>query len=150
MITIGSISRAEAAQHFPFLREKYSGRRKAIKAYTHTYPEFVFWIYPDGELFDAKDAHKKNVPKGYDHILNDQPNYGGFLRGRLARQFEEQLIVVYCAPETLVSDAEKIEQLLEGLSQIPVPIAIETLVVSDNGDLYGTLEDLEKRLDELA
>lgn len=146
MITAGSTSREVAAQHFPFLRAKYTGRRKAIKAYTHTYPEFVFWIFPDGDLFDAKDVHKKNVPKGYDHILNDQPNYGGFLRGRLARQFEEQLIVVYCAPEALVNDLKKIDQLLTGLSQIPVPIAVDTLVVSDNGDLYGTLEDLEDRL----
>ncbi len=146
MITVGSITRKKATLHFPFLREKYSGRRKAIKAYTHTYPEFVFWFYPDGTLFDAKDAHKKNVPKGHDYILDDQPNYGGFLRGRLARQFEEQIIVVYCAPETLVNDMDKIDQLLRGIAQIPVPIATDTLVISDNGDLYGTLADLEDRL----
>ncbi len=145
MITVGSISRSEAAQHFDFLAEKFSGRRKAIKEYTHTYPEFVFWIYPDGTLFDAKDAHKRNVPKGYDYILKDEPDYGGFLRGRLARQFEEQIIVIYCREEALASDPEKIEQFLTGIAQIPLPIDPSTLVVSDNGDIYGTLEDLNNR-----
>jgi len=144
MITIGSITREEATKIFPFLAPKYRGRRKAIKEFTHTYPEFVFWIYPDGDLFDAKDAHKKNLPKGFEYILADEPNYGGFLRGRLARQFEEQLLVVYCEAETLVNNAAKMKQFLEGMQQIPVPISSESLVISDNGDMYGTISDIEE------
>ena len=143
MITKGSISREVAAQKFDFLAKKVSGRRKMIKEFTHTYPEFVFWIFPDGQLFDAKDAHKKNVPKGYEHILKDEPDYGGFLRGRVARQFEEQIIVIYCREEALAYDKDKIEQFLMGISQLPIPVNETTLVVSDNGDIYGTLEDLK-------
>lgn len=150
MITTGSISREKATEMFPFLEKRYRGRRKALKEYTHTYPEFVFWIYPNGDLFNAKDAHKKNVPKGYDYILKDEPNYGGFLRGRLARQFEEQIIAIYCEPETLVNNAEKMEQFLTGINEIPVPIYEGTLVVSDNGDIYGTIEDIEERLQKMT
>jgi len=150
MITIGSISREEATKIFPFLQKKYRGRRKAIKEYTHTYPEFVFWIYPNGELFNAKDAHIKNIPKGFDYILKDEPFYGGFLRGRLARQFEEQILVIYCESEALANNPEKIEQFLDGIGEIPLPISVSTLVISDNGDIYGTLLDIEERLETLT
>lgn len=146
MITTGSITREEATTLFPFLAAHYRGRRKALKEYTHSYPEFVFWIYPNGELFDAKDAHKKNIPKGYDHILKDEPNYGGFLRGRLARQFQEQIIAVYCDSEALYNNSQKMQQFLTGINQLPLPIYEQTLVVSDNGDIYGTIEDIEERL----
>ncbi len=146
MITVGSISRETAASIFLFLQETYRGRRKEIKEFTHTYPEFVFWIYPSGELFNAKDAHKKNIPKGFDYILKDEPSYGGFLRGRLARQFEEQIIVIYCEPEALCNNIGKIKQFLIGIEHIPVPISDKTLVISDNGDMYGAISDIKKRL----
>lgn len=145
MITVGSISREKATEFVPFLQLKYRGRRKDIKEYTHTYPEFVFWIYPNGKLFNAKDAHKKNVPKGFDYILKDEPNYGGFLRGRLARQFREQIIVIYCESNALNNNIEKINQFLSGIKDIPVPVSANTLVVSDNGDIYGTISDINKR-----
>ncbi len=80
MITTGSISREKATGMFSFLAERYTGRRKALKDYTHTFPEFVFWIYPNGDLFNAKEAHKKNLPRGYEYILKDEPNYGGFFK----------------------------------------------------------------------
>ena len=149
LITVGSISREKASEIFPFLQEKYRGRRKEIKGFTHSFPEFVFWIFPNGNLFNAKDAHKKNLPRGYEHILNDEPYYGGFLRGRLARQFEEQIIVVYCDSEVLNSSIEKIEQFLKGISEIPLPINKNTLVISDNGDIYGSINDIEKRQETL-
>lgn len=69
MITVGSITREAAAERFAFLAENFRGRRNALKTFTHTAPEFVFWIFPEGKLFDAKDAHRKNVPRGYLHIL---------------------------------------------------------------------------------
>jgi hypothetical protein len=141
MLTIGSVSREEAALRFPFLAQKYPGRRKAIKEFTHPDPDFVFWIYPDGRLFDARDAHIKNVPQGYEYILKDEPDYGGFLRGRIASLFEQQLIVIYCRPEALTVPGEKLNQLLDGLSQIPVFVDEQALVISDNGDLYGTYAD---------
>lgn len=148
MITLGSVSREEAASKFEFLSEKYRGRRKALKKFTHTVPDYVFWIYPDGELFDAKDAHKKNYPKGYEYILDDEPNYGGFLRGRVASNHGPQLIVVYCRSEALAEKGEKLEQFLKGISQLPIPLAKDLVVVSDNADLYGTLTDLQARQNE--
>ena len=104
-------------------------------------PDFVFWIYPDGRLFDAKDAHIRNYPKGHRWILDDEPDYGGFLRGRVATGIQGQAVVVYCRPEALASDVGKIGQFLDGISQLPVPLAKDALIVSDNGDIYGTLAD---------
>jgi hypothetical protein len=145
MITMGSITREEAASRFPFLAARARGRRTALKEFTHRDPDFVFWIYPDGTLFDARDAHRKNVPPGFEHILDDEPDYGGFLRGRVATDGAHQLVVVYCREEALVSAGEKLTQLLAGLEQLPVPLSGDALVVSDNADLYGTLDDLIAR-----
>jgi hypothetical protein len=150
MITIGSVTREEAARKFFFLQEDIKGRRKAINELTHKNPDFVFWIYPDGRLFDARNAHIRNYPKGFQWILDDEPDYGGFLRGRVATHIEGQLIVVYCRPEALASDPAKISQFLDGISRLPVPLSESVLVVSDNGDIYGTLDDMESRLTQLT
>ena len=58
MLTIGSVTRENAATLFPFLAEHYSGRRSAIRELTHRDPEFVFWIFPDGRLHDARRSHR--------------------------------------------------------------------------------------------
>jgi len=146
MITEGSLNRNELVEDFPFLEPTFSGRRSAIKEFTHLAPDFVFWIYPDGTLHDAKDAHRTNYPKGFKHILNDPPEYGGFIRGRLASNLGQPILVVYCRETALIDDKSKIEQLSIGLDQLPVPISRDTVVISDNGDLYGTLEDVENRM----
>lgn len=145
MITTGSINRHTAAEIFPFLAEHFPGRRNAIRDLTHRDPEFVFWIFPDGRLHDAKRSHKDNVPKGHEHILKDEPDYGGFLRGRIVRLNEAQLIVVYCRPEALETSGTSLTQLINGLEQMPMPIEENALVISDNADIYGTLYDLIAR-----
>jgi hypothetical protein len=145
MITVGSVSREEAARRFPFLAVDYPGRRGEIREFTHRDPEFVFWIYPDGRLFNARDAHRRHVPKGFEHILRDEPDYGGFLRGRVASLGEDQLVVVYCRPEALAVPGEKLAQFVRGIRQVPVPLRPDALVVSDNADLYGTVSDLQER-----
>lgn len=145
MISVGSLSREQAALRFPFLAPRFRGRRSAIKEFTHQDPDFVFWIFPDGRLFDARDAHRRNLPRGYEHILQDEPDYGGFLRGRLASNEEHQLLVVYCRAEALVLPGPKLTQLLTGLRHLPVPLEDDTLVISDNGDIYGLMADLVAR-----
>ncbi len=145
MLTLGSVSREEAAARFVFLSSRFSGRRRAIKEFTHRDPDFVFWVFPDGTLFDARDAHRTNVPRGYEHILLDEPEYGGFLRGRVASEDQDQLIVVSCLPEALASAGNKLSQFLAGINQLPVPTTDETLVISDNGDIFGNLHDLNRR-----
>jgi hypothetical protein len=145
MIAVGSVSRDDAAELFPFLAAKYSGRRAAIKEFTHRDPDFVFWIYPDGRLFNARDSHRKNIPRGFEHILEDEPDYGGFLRGRAASQLGRQLIVVYCREEALAAPGPKLSQFLCGLDAVPIAIQDDTLVVSDNADIYGTVADLFDR-----
>src|SRR5262249_49098924 len=141
MITIGSVSREDAAKRFAFLAPAVSGRRKAIKEFTHRDPGYVFWIYPDGRLHDARRSHRDKVPRGYEFIVNDEPDYGGFLRGRIASAGDDQLIVAYCREETLAAAGDKLDQFLAGLSRMPVPVRDDALVVSDNGDIYGTVAD---------
>jgi hypothetical protein len=88
------------------------------------------------------------VPRGHEHIVDDAPDYGGFLRGRVASDDEHQLVVVYCRSEALASSGPALTQLLTGLRALPVPLADGALVISDNGDLYGTVADLHARVDE--
>jgi hypothetical protein len=146
MVTLGSITREDAARLFPFLAENVRGRRTAIKQFTHRDPDFVFWIYPDGRVHDARDSHLKNPPRGFGHIVHDEPDYGGFLRGRVASQNGAQAIVVYCREEALAGDRPKLQQFVRGIEQLPVPVRDDALVISDNGDLYGTLDDVRQRL----
>jgi hypothetical protein len=145
MITVGSISREDAATNFPFLAEHYPGRRSAIRELTHRDPEFVFWIFPDGRLHDARRSHRDNVPRGHQHILKDEPDYCGFLRGRVVRMMERQLIVVYCRAEALAAPGPKVQQFARGLEQMPIPIDDDALIISDNADLYGTAAELLRR-----
>jgi hypothetical protein len=145
MITVGSISREQAAQTFDFLAEGFHGRRAAIRDLTHGAPEFVFWIYPDGRLHDARTSHKANPPRGYEYIVNDEPDYGGFLRGRVVRYGGQQLVAVYCRPAALATSTASLRQLLTGLEQMPIPIDDSALVVSDNADIYGSISDLWER-----
>lgn len=144
-VTVGSVSRAEAAERFDFLAAGYRGRRKAIRQFTHRDPDFVFWIDPDGALLDARDGHLRNPPPGHEHILDDHPDYGGFLRGRVASGPRGQLVVVYCRADALAQPGLPLEQFLSGVEQLPIPIEEDALVVSDNGDLYGTLSDCADR-----
>lgn len=150
MLTVGSVSREAAAARFPFLAAKVSGRRNQIKEFTHRDPDYVFWIYPDGRLHDAKRSHRDNVPRGHEEIVDDEPDYGGFLRGRLASLGAGQLVVVYCRPEALASPGVKLDQLLAGLGRLPVPLHDDALVVSDNADIYGTVADLFERAQSAA
>jgi hypothetical protein len=145
VITVGSISRAALAEVFPFLAERFPGRRAAIKELTHGRPDFVFWIFPDGRLHDARDAHARNVPKGHEQILDDEPDYGGFLRGRIVTARGQQMVVVYCRPEALAAAGPKLSQFLRGMRAVPVPLADDAVVISDNADIYGTLADLDDR-----
>jgi len=145
LVTKGSVDREQASKIFEFLGENFRGKRTAIREFTHRDPEFVFWIYPDGKLMDAKKGHKSNPPKGYEWILDDEPFYGGFLRGRVARYFQHQLIVVYCRSYLLSEDGSASQQLLKGLSQIPIPIDDSSLIISDNGDIFGTFSDFVDR-----
>lgn len=147
MITVGSVSREAATDAFPFLAAHYSGRRNAIRDLTHRDPEFVFWIFPDGRLHDARRSHRDNVPKGYEHILRDEPDYGGFLRGRVVRlpPDGQQLIVIYCRSEALAEAGKPVDQFVRGLEQMPIPIDDGALVISDNADIYGTVADIWQR-----
>jgi hypothetical protein len=121
MVTVGSVTREEAAGRFPFLAARYPGRRAAIREFTHRDPEYVFWVWPDGRLADARGSHRRNPPRGHEYILDDEPDYGGFLRGRVASLLDDQLIVVYYRPEALAAPGATLTQLLAGDRRLRPP-----------------------------
>lgn len=121
MITLGSVSREAAAKRFDFLAPRVPGRRNAIKEFTHRDPEYVFWIFPDGRLHDARRSHRDNVPRGCEWILSDERDYGGFLRGRLASLGGDQLVVVYCREETLAAAGPRLDQFSPGFRSCRCP-----------------------------
>ena len=150
LVTCGSVSREEAASLLPFLSRRYPGRRTEIRGVTHQDPWLVFWIDPDGHFIDARDGHLRNPPRGRADILKDEPEYGGFLRGRVANYAGTVFIVVYCRADALELDLDRIQQFVSGVTEMPVPISDEALVISDNGDLYGRVADLVARADARA
>lgn len=146
LVTTGSVSREDAARELPFLSKRYPGRRNAIRDITHADPALVFWISPEGQFIDARDGHLRNPPRGFEHILRDEPHYGGFLRGRVAWFDEQQFVAVYVPSDALVG-GPALTQFLRGVARFPIPLSPEALVISDNGDLYGTVADLNDRRD---
>jgi hypothetical protein len=145
LIGCGSIPRTDASDKLPFLQVKYPGRRTEIRSNTHTDPLLVFWIIPQGDFSDARDGHIRNPSPGHSHILKDEPEYGGFLRGRVANYAGIVFVVVYCRADALKNDSARISQFASGVSQMPIPIPQDALVISDNGDLYGSILDLMTR-----
>jgi hypothetical protein len=67
----------------------------------------------------------------------------------VARLDGHQLIVLYCRSEALAERGPAVKQLLSGIAGMPSPIDDGALVVSDNGDVYGTVADLTERTADL-
>jgi hypothetical protein len=63
----------------------------------------------------------------------------------VASNYGPQLIVVYCRPDALAENGDKLQQFLKGMSQIPIALDNSALVISDNADIYGTYLDVQKR-----
>ncbi|MES2598164.1 MAG: hypothetical protein V4662_22710 [Verrucomicrobiota bacterium] len=57
----------------------------------------------------------------------------------------KQLIAIYCRSEALAEPGRPLNQFLQGVEQTPMPVDDDALVISDNGDIYGTLTDLWER-----
>ncbi len=81
------------------IKELLSGKdplvvAKKIRASTHADPFFVFWIGPDGAIYNALDSHHLNPPQGSKDILHDR-NHCGYLRGRAVLIEKEMLVVTY-------------------------------------------------------
>jgi hypothetical protein len=68
----------------------------------------------------TEDSHLCKPPPGYEHIVHDEPDYGGFLRGRIASLGDAQPVVVYCRPEALAAPGEKLGQFIRGAAELPV------------------------------
>jgi hypothetical protein len=56
-----------------------------------------------------------------------------------------QILVVYCEEQALAKKGDKLKQFISGISCIPVDLLDDTLIISDNGDIYGTYSDLIER-----
>jgi hypothetical protein len=67
---------------------------KAIRAITHKEPLLVFWVSPDGDVIDAKNAHFDNPPDNDKSILSHK-THKGYLRGRSAMIEDVIYIVIY-------------------------------------------------------
>lgn len=144
MISVGSLSRERIAESSPFLAPKFRGRRNAIKELTHVRPDSSFGSIPMA-VFTTPETHTPATCRGHEHLVDDKPDYGGFLRGRIVASRGRQLVVVYCRPAALAVPGPALTQFLRGIDGVPVPLAGDTIVISDNADLYDTLADLAER-----
>ncbi len=67
---------------------------KAIKAITHKEPLLVFWVNPEGNVIDAKNAHFDNPPNNDKSVLSHK-THKGHLRGRAAKIGNIIYVVIY-------------------------------------------------------
>ena len=67
------------------------------------------------DLFLTREAAEAELRE----ILEDEPDYGGFLRGRIVTFRGRQLVVVYCRPTALAAPGPTLTQFIRGLSAVP-------------------------------
>jgi hypothetical protein len=78
-----NIIHKQSNEFLEIMKIKPEKRYLAIREITHSKPLLVFWVTPNGEILDAKDAHHDNPPKGDRSVLSNTNNLG-HLRGRAA------------------------------------------------------------------
>lgn len=66
----------------------------AIRAITHSQPLLVFWVTPEREVLDAREAHHDNPPHGDRSVLAHR-THKRHLRGRAAFIGNRLYIVIY-------------------------------------------------------
>lgn len=145
MITVGSVSREDAARWFPFLSPSAPGRRTAMRDFTHRDPEFVFLDLSRRAALRRETQPSREPAEGL-RAHHRRRTGLRWLPSRSRRTTRRPpLIVVYCRSEALAEHGPAVAHLLAGLSRIPSPIDDDALVVSDNADIYGTVADLAAR-----
>lgn len=143
-ITVGSLTRKEAAERYPFLANEYTRLQtwRAIQALSSDVANRIFRICPDGTLYTGLDlisfqraVSKKIDPKEFDDCIVLQAI--SLVHG--------QLFIVYFQVDALARKSPELEQVVIGLTKLPIYVSENSLVVSDQGDIYGIVADLFER-----
>ena len=70
----------------------------------HMAPLMIFWVAPDGRVFEAEGSHHKSPPNGDRGIFC--PGHKGHWRGRAAQISNAIYVVDYCKPADTLSKSQ--------------------------------------------
>lgn len=142
-ITVGSIKRKDATIKFPFLSDKLTRieTKRATQNLSSNDYNCFFKIKPDGNIHTILDI--KNCSEIYKSKENI--NLNDFLFVQIIEMVHEQLIVVFYRVDEIAFPSLKGKQLIEGIKKVGLSIHKDTLVISDEGDIYGNLIDIANR-----
>jgi hypothetical protein len=142
-VTVGSVLRAAAALKYPLLSEDWdrSQTRRAIQKLSSDEPNYFFAISVDGTIRSLLNLNELD-----DDAIEQSAGEEGVLLLQVLSMMQGQLIIAFIDDENaLVRPGARLTQFVKGMRSISLPLDPSALVISDGGDLYGTLADVLSR-----
>jgi hypothetical protein len=148
-VTAGSVTREEAARRFHFL-VKDCGKnsvKEAIQQLVKTNKTFHVWIGSDGSAEECSetDAIEETIQLSINRDGKEKAKNTEYIYVQIIYALHDQLIVVYFQGELLGFRGSQTVRFVKGMQTIKAPYSDLALVISDEGDLYGTMEDIFER-----
>jgi hypothetical protein len=145
-VTVGSVNREAAGLRYPFLAENHrrAATQLAIQSLATTEPNYFFSIHLDGSVHSLLNlnelrAHSAGTTADSDDLLL-----------QVLGMTQGQLIITFLLDEdALAQPGPRLNQFVTGVQNISFPLDQSAFVISDEGDLYGTLGDVIDRQQSL-
>lgn len=147
--TTGTVSREEAAKRFHFL-DNTCGKdsiMEAIKQLVKSNKTFHVWIGQDSstEENSETDSIEESIQLSSTQGGERKTKDSDYIYVQIIHALHDQLIVVYFQGELLGFPGSQTLRFVKGMQSIKSPYDYSALVISDQGDLYGTMEEVVQR-----
>lgn len=144
-ITVGSLTRAEVSAKYRFLADEYKPgtTQRAIQQLSTSDPNYFFRIRSDGTIHSLLNLNELNPAVAHAH--GEAIDFDTFMFLQVINMIHGQLIIAYSELEGLAFPSPRLTQFVKAVQQISIPLAETAIVLSDQGDLYGTLADVKAR-----
>jgi hypothetical protein len=139
-ITVGSISREAAAMRYPFLAEtcRRTATQAAIQSLATTEPNYFFSIRVDGTIQSLLNLNELQA-----HTVGRTAESDDLLLLQVLGMTQGQLMITFLLDaDALAQPGPRLGQFVAGVQNISIPLDHAAFVISDEGDLYGTLSDV--------
>lgn len=147
--TTGTVTREEAAKRFHFLGNtcRKDSIMEAIKQLVKSNKSFHVWIEQNGsaEENSETDSIEESIHLSSTQSGERKTKDSDYIYVQIIHALHDQLIVVYFQSELLGFPGSQTLRFVKGMQSIKSPYDYSALVISDQGDLYGTMEDVVQR-----
>lgn len=144
-LTVGSVSRDEAEIAFPFLGLKVTREktRRIVQTLASRGESTYFRIDELGKLAGTSKADDLDELAKLPSIPSSSRD--DVLHVQYTPNVHRDLLIVFGLHEELAGSNHIVKQLLAGISAMEPLVSDSALVISDEGDIFGTVADIRNR-----